>query len=577
MRYAAAKLNFNPIGTESMSESTAKEDLPRIREIEALIDAGFKKNPLLRNPTSSCIWYLLTVHEDYVRLENLAGEKTEEELFIIADRAKYALKYALEWVMQSTSEGAIFSPPHHIHWGRYKHAKQLFERALNYELVVAAFVNFSRGAATARLVDRNTTKFSRPVQETAYDVLDIFLGRHRNGSGTQSLFKDSDLNSGVQGVLANVLASVRPKGPHGIQYRYDVETLRQAALLYGRLTSALRVLPASWSFRGITPEAFNETWTILTARCAIHMLAHTQAAYLGYDAAAAGTAALLTSREDIVNEISAVAKSATSSIVAEIIALLTYDAQLPRGKRDPALQPLIPLSGNRIGIAPHLIVSSNGERNLVALLARHYKDEYDRTTDVLEIAQLEQLRRELSGAPFRVATDKRVPRRNDLPNIDMVLADESGGVMLLIEVKWVIETSEASEVFERASTQRKAASQLSKLMEFAHDKPAQLWAVCFPDVLPPSDLRVSSCIVMRGFAGVAPVDPAEPPVVPELVLIEAARHAVPLGRLVSWIEGRKFLPIEGVNFRQHDDTVTFDELSVIWGGFDLLSPPQFCP
>jgi hypothetical protein len=408
-------------------------------------------------------------------------------------------------------------------------------------------------------------------------VLDVFLGATRGESESSRGVDFEALGREFRNTLTSTLNSIRRSGQHGIQYHYDIDTLKQATLLYRNISKAVHILPSTWSFRGINAQAFNEVWSALTARCAIHALAHIQAGHSGHNAAGAGTVVLLTSHDELTSEISAVTAGVSKNLVSELIKLLTYNLELPINKRDPALQPLIPLSGNRLGIAPHLVLSSNGERNLVALLARHYKEEYDKTTNVLEVAQLSQLENELATAGFNATTDKKVPGRKDLPNIDLALADASTGTMLLIEAKWVIEPSETSEVIERTATQKKAVSQIAKLIAFAHDHPEQLWRTCFPTLPPPKEIQVTGCVVIRGFAGVAPLAPADPPVIPEQVLRETAKHVSTLKDLIEWIQSRKYLPVEGVHFRQIEETVKFDELSVIWGGFNTLSPPKLYP
>lgn len=538
-----------------------------VRQIEGKIDAWLTRHELLKSPLYSCLWYLLTVHEDYLRIPAYQGSLPKGNGFGLIDHAKYGLKYAFDAAHKGASNTRPFRRPEHINWGRYRLASDLFRHAMDYQFVVSAYTLYSRGLAKAEVIDRNTVRFSRDPSELKYDVLGIILAQARGRIGRSSVIEPPAVAERVQKAVGPVLATVRHSGKEGIEYECGDADLVSVADALGSLAEATWLLPGNWSFRGISIRALREIWSLLNGLSAIHFLAHGRGAATGVEALAARTIVLLTPPSEVEAKLTRVAHIAHRDEIREILRLQVYDPELPSPKRDPALQPLVALGSALIAVAPQLIIGSNEERNFVAFLARHFKREYDETTHVFESALIQELREKLGRTHYRVASQVRVPGRAGLPDIDLVIGEDNTGILQIIELKWVIEPSETWELLERAEAQRKGIDQVRRLLSFERENPGRLWAICFPGAPKPSQVSVRGCVAMRGFWGTAAAEEGEVPVVEENLLVGRLASSGPLDKVWEWLNSRQFLPQEGVHFDRRETEARFGECVVLWEGF----------
>jgi hypothetical protein len=257
--------------------------------------------------------------------------------------------------------------------------------------------------------------------------------------------------------------------------------------------------------------------------------------------------------------------------IKAVLELLQYDKTLP--KPDPALQPLIPLGGEFIAVVPHLIISSRFERNLMALLARGHKRDYDATTNVLEQELLNDMKKSLSLLGFKVKDRVRLSQRKDLPDIDLAVYSERDNLLLLIEAKWVIQPAESSEVFSRAERVQEGVGQMRSLLEYSRANPRTVFACCFAELTMPSELQIEGCVCLRGYVGSSKNLVDDIAIIEERLLLRQIKVSPSLSGVLSWMRNRDFLPILGRDFKVSEIRHVIGPFTVFWTGLEILREP----
>jgi hypothetical protein len=120
---------------------------------------------------------------------------------------------------------------------------------------------------------------------------------------------------------------------------------------------------------------------------------------------------------------------------------------------DAFWQPIIKVSAEKYLIAPHLVITSSPERNLITLLNRSAagREFYNRVSSQKEAEQLNGLCELFPSS--RYVARKRVPvtRSNGsiLTDIDLMLYDRFNGILLLVHAKWLIRPDTVQEVLAK--------------------------------------------------------------------------------------------------------------------------------
>ncbi|MDD5530358.1 MAG: hypothetical protein PHX21_10080 [bacterium] len=532
-----------------------------VREIEKQIEDWIQRRPFIKNPLPYSIWYLLTVHEEYIQA--LATQDIST-LPISTHSGKYALKYCLSWIYNASPKKDMFQRPTYINNRRYSEANELFDVGLDYMFVESAYIMYSREWVNAEIMDAHTVKFIRTSAELSYDVLDNIIGRVRDNKSFSNSFPNSSRYVMQSNDLEKIIDSIKPIGDNAITYKIDNDMFYNAVQNLSNILEGIFFFPSNWKFRNISISAFRSVWRVLNTLCEIHSICHLYA-YRKVGTLASRSKVLLITREELTDKISAGCDITRQEII-DILTLMQYDTSLK--KPDPALQPLIEISKNFLAITPQFIMGCNHERNLIALLARNFKNEYDNTTNILESALIDEIKEELSSTDFYLAYHKSSPCK-DLPDIDWAIAAPSSSILIIGELKWVIQPSDTSEIIERAEAEQKGIQQAKKLLGFGRTNPDKLWEQCFPDKKIPQNLSVHACVVMRGFVGTDKNWTPEVPVIELSLLLKKLKEKVNLETIVNWMESRGFLPIQGKDYTKIEHPIKIGDYTIIGEAYEL--------
>jgi len=556
-------------------ESSNTKSIDRIREIKQEIDAFVLRHHWQLSPLPYSVWYLLALHEAEILDDELRfyrGEISAADRSVYVDHAKNALKHCVTWACRKAPTQQYFKRPTYVHARRFGEVRQFWQLGLNYQAVETAYFNYNRGAAEAELVSSRTVRFTRSPLELSYDALSNLLHARREEKAAAGSYNVSDFKSALQ----RVHDSVRLQDSHAISFDIQPGVVRTVAESLAEGYDVLFDFPEKWSFEGIPIQLFREVWRFLKALCVVHKSAHIHA-MLEHKCLELPVLSLvmLTERGEVQAQLATESKviSEEEGATGRILDFMTCHFDPSACKIDPALQPLAPLTASTTAIAPSLVISSNIERNTLAVLARdhRYRDEYSRDSHLLEKKLISEISNKLGSSYLHVTSKKRIPGSPDLPDIDLAVFDNQTDQVLLVELKWPLGPVESQEIFNRGlEAEKKGIDQIEQVLDYSQQHPQALWATCFPKLPMPRDLRFQGCVAIRGFCGSARNWNPRTPVIEESLFTEALLRFNNLEELWDWMARRAFLPKEDIDYRRTEFPSPVADYTVIWEGYEIL-------
>jgi hypothetical protein len=524
-----------------------------VRACEAVIDAEIATRRLPHADFGTCAWNILTVAEDVARL-SMAGvdvSRADDILRVLGlvDGFKYGVKAALREASLRAKPSSE-RPDMRCHADRYMPAGRLVQLGIDHELARAGFINYWRRRATSQVSPRlDLIRFYPRLDGIRFAALDLLESLR----GTKPAWFDrvtqwlrpSALDEEPLRLLATC-SSETERG--GINYSYQPPV---ASYLMERLqTSWSRLMPENWACDlGATPE-ITRLLGAMQAICAYHLLAVLLGARrLGTQGVGHESCVLAISRKTLIKRVSALANAGPEQ-AERFCAALTYGV----GTRDPdpALQPIIELSGGLCLIAPFLFVTSSLERNFLSLVARAYPKQFDAASLSFSLAMTESLRQAFEAKGYATRAAAHLPNK-DGGEIDLLVADAGSHSLAAFELRWMLRPAEPTEYINRDNeVQRKLHQADTKFAAVRKHLPWALGAlgISAPD---PGSWSTSSFLVVDGFLA-GPRETHESKVVSRRTTEDAIAETDSLRDLAAKLEDYERLPQLGRHFeiRHHD-------------------------
>lgn len=179
--------------------------------------------------------------------------------------------------------------------------------------------------------------------------------------------------------------------------------------------------------------------------------------------AAVNDAVLLKTKEEYV-EILQLHSNLSHEEFEGIFNFLVYDMNLKNN--DAILQPFIPINDSLFALAPHLLLASRPERNLITLIHKKKDRLYFNLTNQREQLMQNYLANHITAnAELSVITSKELSA--ELPDIDYALYDISNKTILLCELKWLVEPDSAQELAAREEDLLHGCQQVQRVIDYA--------------------------------------------------------------------------------------------------------------
>lgn len=203
---------------------------------------------------------------------------------------------------------------------------------------------------------------------------------------------------------------------------------------------------------------------------------------------------------------------------AAIIALLTYNNSIKNN--DIIYQPFVLVDENMLALAPHLILPSRPERNLISLIHKLRDKSYFDLTNLRERIMQDELSLYIEKLPH-VIIERNKTLLDSLPDVDYAIWDKTSNTIMICELKWLVEADSTSEVFARIQDIEHGCKQVSKILKYAQDNTCKFCDKVFGISEFDSIPLITGCVVSK--RGIR-VDNSDIPVISSNTLLELLQH-----------------------------------------------------
>jgi hypothetical protein len=260
------------------------------------------------------------------------------------------------------------------------------------------------------------------------------------------------------------------------------------------------------------------------------------------------------------------------SVVSAILEDLTYGSAGIRSP-DPALQPLIPISGDLLSLSPLFFMHLDPERNLTVLLNRIplEKSIYVQIVGQKEALMRDQLADVARQSGFRTFSG-RLSSDPDLPDVDIAIVSDIEHVCLVCELKWFIEPAEAREILQKEEEIAKGIAQIQQLLQAITVSDGHL-----PSLGINQHYDVYGVVLSKNWIGNATPAQTSTPVINAEHFTRKLASKSSLSALALWLERRAYLPTENVDFRVVATIHEVSGFTLEWYGIQPLAKDPFMP
>ena len=436
--------------------------------IERTADECFRPLKILRYPSNVAVWALLVHAVKLVeREQNATGSNTGSFDAALINIGRF-LPIALKWVHR---HGWKAEEPLASRWNselaeavaeaisiahRYGHFETCFplwhENRYLVELLSPTHARFSVGG-TVR--DRQVAAYQKGV-------------RPSEGTFATERPPKSPQTPSVASLFQEVFD--RARSSSALRFEYEVSPALRDELLkeYRERISLVTRRAVTLSMGPYSLEEFNNFYAALTAICA----AHDHLCYSWGRAHGAypwESAVLVRSREEWKNQLSSFSGVDASKCLAMIDDLtFRFDRSV-----DLKVHPFVPVDrdSSTLAVAPPFPLSSRHDENAMRVLSQVRRKRFDDTSGTKEEEILAALARVAGG---RHSLQGPISLPSPVPDIDLLIVDESVSALAIIELKWIRKTLRTFEISDRDADVLKGFQQLDEVRTFLNDNPGYL-------------------------------------------------------------------------------------------------------
>ncbi|WP_407311764.1 SEC-C metal-binding domain-containing protein [Desulfosporosinus sp. SB140] len=461
-----------------------------IREVEMVIDEYHKQSPIFLLNRKTALYNALTVFEDFCRLGGatelaLTGDSLEFS-FLIRQQLD-ALNILIQWIYQDCPSSHDDVLDMTVVPERYIEVADLLQKqARSYSPICSAYISYSRGNFSAQVNEsqKKITFLDNPENRKIViaDMMETILRDQATG-----LQFAPTVNLSV--VSQKLIASIRFQDAH-ISYSIDNEIWDSYEKVMERQWIQTSELPEEWAFDLFTIGDFKRFWVAIATLSIIHMTACLKSGIQGADVE---EAVIVKAPSEFI-QIVAEKASISIDIIHSILSLLTYNNKLPNN--DIVYQPFVLVDKTRLALAPHLILASRPERNLISLIHKLRDKSYFDLTNLREGIMQNEFSSAIENLPnIKIATNKALPNR--LPDADYSIWDMTSNTILVSELKWLVVSDSTQEVFARTQELEHGCNQISAILDFAYNNCADFCSRVFNITDLENTPEIIGCVVSK--------------------------------------------------------------------------------
>ena len=437
-----------------------------IREIEQIIDIYHKQSNFVKSYSDNqaqALYDILRVFEGLfsavltggVGQDFLGLKNAQQVAFSDVHNLQDALNTAIGWICKDCALSKT-EVSHHL---SKKEASMAADLLVNYadpySVVVDGYISYSRKHNVGR-IDGNKVIFDATKEQLTSFLCDAGERFHDDYLAFSEMIMGMCLSPEFQSELDVFAGTIRHEDG---RMCYEIsETLWNYAHNIGsKQWEATSTVPQTWEFEHFSLLEYKNCWIALYSVCLLHFFAKLKS---GMDWLAQENAVIVLPKGTVikcVQETSGIEKGT----VEAIINFLTYDQHLLN--TDIMYQPIVAI-GDLLIITPSLILASNPERNMIAVIQKKKDSKYSVEVNDLEDIMANEL---ISCLPNDTVYCTSRHLTKELPDVDLAIYDSLSNSLLIAEMKWLIAADSTKEVIERQKDIDHGCSQVQAIMDYA--------------------------------------------------------------------------------------------------------------
>ena len=421
------------------------EEFLAIAEME--IDTAWKKLKIFNSDRPTALLKLISATDDRMRIALIAGADPAVYSSVVLRFCQEALMFGIPWIFSNCPPSKNPVPEFVTEEGQLE-GIALSEYAEAYDSAVIAFTNYhlKRFSAFVAAKDRritfahaSTEVETAELERKAYEMYEL---------GT--LGEESALSEGRIEALVSLRDAVSRsfKRGRGDRVELDVNDALMTALRAvreGVLAGQLAQIDDSRILAGEEYGKIRRFHAALGALLHAQQFLHISNAVKDIDGGAVSSLTLRMGVKQLKATIAEIAELELGE-VSKIADLMSFDGTIPH--MPSICQPLISANDAEVIVPNVYVLGGRFERNFLKLLAKNpkTKDEYGRLSSQKENIALPRLEKILKSKGIFTRLGVAVSAGGQkLTDIDVVAFDPSGGCLLGIQHKWLIEPDSVNE------------------------------------------------------------------------------------------------------------------------------------
>ena len=531
---------------------------PELRKAEVEIDRAHLGNKLLSKPFGEAAWHYLAACEGRFIVPVIAGSISshldKQAMAALGDSVMTQAKWPLLWMWKTCREGGSIPA---------KHDQEMFDAALAISKLASDYLAFEAAYTYASIGIIRLTRDHDTIipdlllkQDARYEAYDRLV----DGGGDEILPAN-----GAQMQLVQQLGASLRLVDERFSYRLNPRMVRLAESATEVPLGPEPPLPAQWTFSRYSVGEFQRWARVLRALCTIHVLARIQASYAGLREWGFADSLVIMGRREIHRRMIRYTGLDKETIRA-LIEDHTYGS---RGIRqpDPALQPLIPILPNKLGIAPNLVLCSRLERNFAVLMNRIPEERaiYSSLSADREDRSRARIVDTLTSMRIR-PWHGNVPGWEGASEIDLALMDEASKHCLILELKSFVGPAEVREVWQRSEEIAAGIAQVRVRRELVDKRGDALHSVLEIN----EEWKIDWAVASESSVGGVYVQAEDVPVVRTPHLLRKIVSNGGLAGVGEWLHTRAYLPVEGQHYRVVEEKPRMAGWKMEWYNIEIL-------
>lgn len=531
-------------------------DIEPLKFLEQKMDHFWDSVALPHKIRSISIWHLLTVYEDMIRMAFLHGVRKKEYPLVHIDDIKYAIKFAFDKAYKEGNSARVSTPDMCIE-DAFDKSFSLIDASNTYAKLHKVVSSLYSGRSSLSY-DGEFFKLRPEEVDSRYVVLEYL------GHGEEVVFDyiclalalfsgDDPLN------LSKEIVSGCRLNKKRVVYKYN-PILAYEIVKYVEQRKSL--FPEDFIFQW---GGYDETHSLINSlliRCLYHVLSvGLYAQSNGNELLYAESLVLKIKKEQLLDDLASFS-SVSEAGVEKFLKYLTYGYGVENS--DFAVQSLI-LSGDCYLVSCFHILNSNVQRNMLALCAKIEKNNFDRQSYKFEQEMVRHI--ELKSAGFQVEFNKTYCACGRGEEVDGLYIDVDNKLILLCEMRWMIQPGDGREVVLKADSCYSKVFQVLRKIRFFRENLDEILSTYF-DTCNSSGWAVEGVVIVDGFSGVYS---SEVVVVTKSVFEFSLATFNNVLDIKSWLMSYNWLPNEGVHYEYADGKLELDGIVMKHKGLIIKS------